>query len=173
MTLGERIKYVRKYNKLNQVDFAKQLGISQTHVSKIEKNVEHPSETLLLFTSYMFAINIDWLKTGDGTPHRQNEGFKGEFDTIRQKLEVMMKYMNDQQSMEFLDSFRNFLSIYSIFFDDKKGFDDERLKAFGTVLRNIFVLSFHLKTTEDIYCEHQIMLLKNSVDNFMEIVLKK
>lgn len=173
MTLGERIKYVRKYNKLNQIDFAKKLGISQTHVSKIEKNVEHPSATLLLFISYMFAINIDWLKTGDGTPHKQNEGLKGEFDKIRQKLEVMMKYMNDQQSMNFLDSYRNFLSICLIFFNDKKEFEDECLKAFGNVLRNIFVLSFHLKTTEDIYCEHQIMLLKKSIDNFIKIVLKK
>lgn len=47
MVLGERVKFVRKSNKLNQADFAKRLGISQTHVSKIEKNVENPSETLL------------------------------------------------------------------------------------------------------------------------------
>lgn len=78
MTLGERIKFVRKNNKLSQVDFAKTLGISQTHVSKIEKDIEHPSETLLRFTSYMFAVNIDWLKTGEGTSSKCNEGLKGD-----------------------------------------------------------------------------------------------
>ena len=47
MTLGDRINFVRKDNKMNQSEFAKTLGISQAHVSKIEKNIENPSETLL------------------------------------------------------------------------------------------------------------------------------
>lgn len=37
MTLGDRINFVRKDNKMNQSEFAKTLGISQAHVSKIEK----------------------------------------------------------------------------------------------------------------------------------------
>lgn len=66
MVLGERVKFVRKSNKLNQADFAKRLGISQTHVSKIEKNVENPSETLLKLISIEFGISEEWLKTGAG-----------------------------------------------------------------------------------------------------------
>lgn len=66
MTLGERIKIVRKSNKLNQADFAKRLGISQTHVSKIEKNIENPSETLLILISLEFGISKEWLKGGIG-----------------------------------------------------------------------------------------------------------
>lgn len=66
MTLGERVKFVRKNNELNQADFAKRLGISQTHVSKIEKNVENPSETLLKLISIEFGISEEWLKTGTG-----------------------------------------------------------------------------------------------------------
>lgn len=73
-TLGERLKYVRKTNKLSQVDFAKPLGISQTHVSKIEKDVERPSETLLILISYLFGINITWLKEGTGLPNVFNGG---------------------------------------------------------------------------------------------------
>lgn len=66
MTLGERVKIVRKSNKLNQADFAKRLGISQTHVSKIEKNVENPSETLLKLISLEFGISEEWLKNDTG-----------------------------------------------------------------------------------------------------------
>ncbi len=66
MTLGERVKIVRKSNKLNQADFAKRLGISQTHVSKIEKNVENPSETLLKLISLEFGISEEWLKNNTG-----------------------------------------------------------------------------------------------------------
>ena len=52
-TIGERIKFVRKSNNRTQVQFARELGISQTHISKIEKGVEHPSEMLLLFICSM------------------------------------------------------------------------------------------------------------------------
>lgn len=173
MTLGERMKFVRKSNKMNQVDFAKTLGISQTHVSKIEKDIERPSETLLRFTSYMFAVNIEWLKTGEGTSNKSYEGLKGEFDEIRQDLEVLMKYMNEHQTLDFLDSFRDFLAIYSVFFDNKKGFDDTSLEAFENVLSSIFVLGSHVKTTDDIHCNRQIALLQDSIENFINAVLKK
>lgn len=173
MTLGERVKYVRKSNKMNQIDFAKALGISQTHVSKIEKDIEHPSETLLRFTSYMFAVNIEWLKTGEGSYNKSHEGLKGEFDEIRQDLEVLMKNMNEHQTLDFLDSFRDFLAIYSTFCDEKKGVDDTSLEAFENVLSSIFVLGFHAKTTDDIYCNRQITLLQDSIDKFVTAVLKK
>lgn len=172
MTLGERMKFVRKSNRLNQIDFAKKLGISQTHVSKIEKDIEHPSETLLRFTSYMFAVNIEWLKTGNGNAHDNNCFFE-EFDVTRQKLETMMNSMNNQQTFNFLNSFKYFTSIYSMFFDDKEGFSDESLTAFEKIINSIFILTLHKKTTDRTECDKQISLLKNSIDDFIKIVLKK
>lgn len=172
MTIGERFKYVRKHNKLNQVDFASILGISQTHVSKIEKNADNPSETLLRFVAYMFAINIDWLKTGEGEPHEHNGVLKKEFDVMRQELESMMKYMNEKQTLDFFDSFRYFNSIYTIYFDEKKGFEDEQLTAFKEVLRSIFILSWHFKSTGDMTSEKQVILLKDSLDKCIEAILK-
>ena len=64
--LGERIKKIRKENKVTQNEFAKILGVSQTHISKIEKGIEKPSETLLLFMSYRYSVDINWLKSGEG-----------------------------------------------------------------------------------------------------------
>lgn len=66
MTIGERIKFVRKNNNLNQKDFSKRLGISQTHVSKIENNVENPSDTLLRLIALEFNVSTEWLEKGDG-----------------------------------------------------------------------------------------------------------
>lgn len=66
MTLGERIKTVRKNSALNQSEFADMLGISQTHISKIENGVENPSTTLLLLISFRLNVNINWLKEGIG-----------------------------------------------------------------------------------------------------------
>ena len=39
MTLGERLKYFRKLNKMTQKDVANILGISQSYISRIEKKV--------------------------------------------------------------------------------------------------------------------------------------
>lgn len=172
MTLGERVKYVRKSNKLNQVDFAKKLGISQTHVSKIEKNIENPSETLIRFISYMFAVNITWLKTGDGEPDEYNGGLKEEFNNFRQHLEVMMNNMNEQQTLDFLDTFRAFINIYSLSFDEKMGFEDDITQSFGDLLNFVFILLLRKKTTSDTECKNQVALLKNALDKYVDTVLK-
>ena len=172
MTLGERFKYVRKNNKFNQVDFAKILGISQTHVSKIEKGVENPSETLLRFVSYMFAINLEWLKNETGTPH-ENKGLRDIFDASRKQSEDLMKLMTDAELMEFLDSFCYLNALYKFFFNEKKGFDDECFESLTNVMQSFFVLALHKKTTNDKECEHQVALLKDAVNEFVETMLRK
>lgn len=48
------------------------VGIGQTHISKIEKNIEHPSETLLILISILFGIRITWIKEGTGRPKAFN-----------------------------------------------------------------------------------------------------
>ena len=63
-SVGERVLEIRKDAKLTQISFAKQIGISQTHVSKIEKGVEHPSQTLIKYISYSYTVNEERLKTG-------------------------------------------------------------------------------------------------------------
>jgi len=71
-TFGERLKCIRKANKLTQIQFAQMVGISQTHVNKIEKNIEHPSETLLILISILFGVRITWIKEGTGQPKAFN-----------------------------------------------------------------------------------------------------
>ena len=108
MTLGERVNFVRKNNKLNQQDFAKLLGISQTHVSKIEHGIENPSETLLLFISYKFAVNINWLKEEQGSYNGLDscsaESYFEKLIYVRHKIEKKASYMNTDSIWEYVDS---------------------------------------------------------------------
>ena len=168
MTLGERIKYVRKSNKLNQTQFAKILGISQTHVSKIEKGVENPSETLLRFIAYMFAVDLGWLKN---EVSEKKHIAKVTFDKRRQHLEFLMRYMNESQSLDFAEAFDFFGITCSLFFDEKKGFKDSGLRTLREVLRTLFILVYHRQTTDDKECEHQITILKNAIDNFIKNIM--
>ena len=45
--MGDRIKRIRKTRNVTQTVFAKELGISQAYVSKLEQDKENPSDLLL------------------------------------------------------------------------------------------------------------------------------
>lgn len=65
-TIGSRIRAVRKQMGLTQQEFTEDLGISQTHISKIETGQENASDTLLKLISVKFNISYDWIINGRG-----------------------------------------------------------------------------------------------------------
>lgn len=171
MTIGERIKFVRKNNNLNQKDFSKRLGISQTHVSKIENNVENPSDTLLLLISYMFVVNIDWLKTGQGD-HDDTD----RFDKFRLELENVRKDLNDDCDFELKECFWFFVRMVELsqkYSKDREYYYKAQnyLEEFGLILRNLIFLGYdHF----DSYSERTfkkddrlVEMLYNSIDEFI------
>lgn len=72
MTIGERIRIIRKNYNFNQKQFADILCISQTHISKIENNNDFASDKLLNLICAEFDINYEWLKYGTGTMNDNN-----------------------------------------------------------------------------------------------------
>lgn len=58
---GERIKTLRKTNKLSQEQFAASLNVSPTLISKIEHGKTPVTERLLQQISLIYNVNIDWL----------------------------------------------------------------------------------------------------------------
>ena len=66
MSLGSRVKIVRKYNKLNQRNFSIMLGLSQAHISNIETDKDKPSDKILKSICVNFNVNFEWLKNGTG-----------------------------------------------------------------------------------------------------------
>jgi transcriptional regulator with XRE-family HTH domain len=66
MGLGDRIKYVRKLNKLSQAEFAHELEVDRSHISKLESGAILPSMSLGLKIIFGFDINPDWFLDGAG-----------------------------------------------------------------------------------------------------------
>lgn len=64
MTIGERVRQIRKDAKLTQKDFANALGITQANISAIEKNISNPSLTLIKLICLEYNINEKWLVEG-------------------------------------------------------------------------------------------------------------
>ena len=70
MTLGERIKQLRKENGMTQVDMAQKLGVTKGTVSTWETNSRMPGFDVLERMCDMFQRSLDYLmgRSNDATP---------------------------------------------------------------------------------------------------------
>ncbi|AZH31310.1 helix-turn-helix transcriptional regulator [Paenibacillus sp. M-152] len=60
-TLGEKIKIIRKMNKLNQTEFSSIIGVSQGTLSELEKDKYRPSVETIIALKLNFDIDLEWL----------------------------------------------------------------------------------------------------------------
>ena len=63
--LGRRLRELRGFD-LTQEEFARQLGTSQSQLSKYERGVAAPPADILFLVMQRFRVSIDWLLTGEG-----------------------------------------------------------------------------------------------------------
>lgn len=66
MTIGERIKKVRKALDLTQQAFADRLGMKQNTIATYEMNRTNPSDPAIKSICREFNVNEAWLRTGEG-----------------------------------------------------------------------------------------------------------
>lgn len=66
MTLGERIKKVRKSLDLTQQKFASQIGTTQNNIASYEIGRREPSAAAVNNICKTFNVSETWLRTGDG-----------------------------------------------------------------------------------------------------------
>ncbi|KAA0257186.1 helix-turn-helix domain-containing protein [Deferribacter autotrophicus] len=69
----KRIKQIRKDLNVSQKEFAATIGISQGHLSKIERGEHSPDKPIIMSIAYSYGINPDWLLTGEGEMFRTND----------------------------------------------------------------------------------------------------
>jgi transcriptional regulator with XRE-family HTH domain len=70
-TLGRRLRELRGID-LTQGELAKELGISQSQLSKYERGVAAPPADILFLIKQRFEVSIDWLLTGEGLKESNN-----------------------------------------------------------------------------------------------------
>lgn len=70
MTIGERIRRIRKDNSLTMEKFGARIGIKQNSLSLLESGRNNPSDQTILSICREFHVDPDWLRTGEGEPYR-------------------------------------------------------------------------------------------------------
>jgi transcriptional regulator with XRE-family HTH domain len=91
MNILDRIRLVRKTLKLNQGEFARQIGLTQTALSMIELDKVALTDKNIKLICATFAVDEDWLRTGKG------EMFGAESPYEKELLETFGKLTADTQ----------------------------------------------------------------------------
>jgi len=102
-----RLKQLRKILKINQTNFAKQLGITQTAYSMIENGNNPLSDRYIKVICSAFNVNENWLRTGNGdmffsSPYEKEftEVFSNLAPVTQQYLLLMAKeLLNTQEKL--------------------------------------------------------------------------
>lgn len=113
LTLGERIKKVRRSEDLTQQKFGDRLGIKPNSVSLIESGDRNPSDQVILAICREFNIREDWLRTGAGEMSIQisrderiaawvGETLSAESDTFQKRFISMLSKL-DEKDWEVLE----------------------------------------------------------------------
>lgn len=108
MTLGERVKMVRKAANQTQKDFSSSLGVSGNYVYLIEANKEKPSDRTLNDICRIYGVRKEWLEFGSGEPYaeKSNEEIIAQFfgevealdaDSFTKRFITMLASMTKEQ----------------------------------------------------------------------------
>lgn len=68
MSIGQRIREIRKEKKLTQQSLADSLGLKQNTVASYEIDRVQPSDRTINDICDKFKVNEQWLRTGEGEP---------------------------------------------------------------------------------------------------------
>lgn len=66
MDMNTRIKILRKSLGLNQTDFAKQIGLTQTSLTMIESGKRTLTDKNIKIICSIFNVNESWIRNGEG-----------------------------------------------------------------------------------------------------------
>lgn len=70
LSLGERLKYIRKDLKMTQDEFGSSLGVSRDVINNMERNrVKNTNEAILLLICKTHRVNYFFLTEGKGDPY--------------------------------------------------------------------------------------------------------
>ena len=64
--MNERIKEIRLFFGLTQVEFGRKIGVKQSAVTGYENGNRQPLDTVITSICREFGVNEEWLRTGEG-----------------------------------------------------------------------------------------------------------
>ena len=109
MTIGERIKAIRRSLDLTQTEFATRIGSVQNTVTGYENGRRNPSAPVVSLICREFNVSEAWLRTGEGEHEDElaatvNNLLSSEKPEFRRRLILALSGLSDAQ-WDYLESF--------------------------------------------------------------------
>ncbi|MGW7162655.1 helix-turn-helix domain-containing protein [Paenibacillus taichungensis] len=98
-SIGEKLKYIRKLNKLNQTEFSQMIGVSQGTLSDLEKDKYKPSMDTVIALKKKFDIDLEWFMFEDYL-YKNTEIFSVYVDDFESKFISDIRKLNAQDKEE-------------------------------------------------------------------------
>ena len=90
MTIGERVRVLRKVSNMTQEEFGNALSLSAASISQIESGLVRLTERTARSICKEFGVSHEWLLTGEGemvSPEKESQEF-----LVLEFAEVLAKY---------------------------------------------------------------------------------
>jgi len=110
-SIGQRIRTVRKSNKLSQVEFANMVGVSQGTLSELEQDKYKPSLDTVIAMKEWFKIDTDWLIFGDDNKEKINI-FNLSIEPLELDLLTNFRELNEKDKDEIIQFIKLKISRY-------------------------------------------------------------
>jgi len=106
--MKDRIKEIRQSQKLTQIKFAEDTGVSLSNIKSYELGRRNPSEAFIQLLCNKYRVNEAWLKDGVGEMYKPMDReaeiahitaqlFKADEGDFRYKLQKLVSEMSDEE----------------------------------------------------------------------------
>lgn len=98
MTIGERLKALRKELDLTQQEVANRIGTTQNNIASYEIGRRNPSAAVINNICKTFNVNEDWLRSGEGEMFAETNDsvlaeLAAEYNLEGEKLELIRNFL--------------------------------------------------------------------------------
>lgn len=170
-TINERVKELRRMENLTQVQFAKKLGVTNAHISKIEKGKTVPSEALIKLMCNVFGVNEEWLKDADSQIYLNDIEYVQEenFEKATREHNKLLK-SNDP-------IFRFKISQLDVIIQEIINVDtlnDQDKKKYVEMISNLFdVINETMRYIKSYSFDNQLSFIQNDIDKVLAYQLDR
>lgn len=100
--MNDRLKTLRKYLKLNQTDFAKKIGLTQSAIARLERGETALTQKQIKPICSVYGVRESWLVDGKGTMFVDN--------AVLTLIEEESKKLNETNQKYILDLIKSMLN---------------------------------------------------------------
>lgn len=93
--ISKRINQIRKESGKSQAEFGKSLGVSRDVISNIEYGRVEPKDLFIDHLCHIYAINKQWLLTGEGEQEDHNIESKKNVDEAIKIIETLPEELQE------------------------------------------------------------------------------